>query len=385
MKKQIVFVEVAPSIASFKVAKILKEKGYETILISFLKFKKDFYKSAYSKIIDFNLNAFTISIKNGINILLKSPRILKKISKIKRLNPAVVIGTATPRPLWLPALTRKIIKKTPFIFFPYDVNALKFIKKESYKKAGVPNFELKSEKYLFENSDGIIFKGEESELVKKKFNVKCPTISFPPYCSDEFIVPINKNKLSKKDEEIHLAYIGCIGNLASFELESEEDSINRMLKQKIHLHIYNKQCKQNLKIYNKFLKNKYFHLHKPLGAIEIVKEISKYDFGLCFCKFNFAIVNKEFAKVSSANKIASYLEAGLPPILNKELEFGNKILKKYGLDNNIKEDERGKLREKLEKLNSKKLEKSIILARKDYNMEKNFPRLKKFIEGLIKK
>ncbi|MCK5043479.1 hypothetical protein KAR52_00565 [Candidatus Pacearchaeota archaeon] len=388
MKKQIVFVEASPNIVGFKRARALKEKGYEIVLISFLKFNKDFYKSAYDKIIDLNLDSFSINIKNGINLIKKSPQILRKIFEIKKLNPYVVIGTAAPYPLWLPALTRKIIKNIPFIFFPYDVNALKYRKKEDYKKAGIPIFELKAEKYLFENSDGIIFKGGEYEFVKKKIKIKCPVISFPPYCSKEFVVPINKNKLSKKDKEIHLVYVGSMGSLASSDLESDKDSISTiLLKQKMHLHIYSGQYNsiKHSKKYKALLKNRYFHLHKPLGPTEIVKEISKYDFGYSFPMYDLKILNKEIVTTCTSNKMASYLEAGIPLIYwSSLLEYQDKILKKYKINLGVSKKDLNNLRLKLKKINYKKLEKKVIGAREDYNIEKNLPRLEDFFEKCIK-
>ena len=63
---------------------------------------------------------------------------------------------------------------------------------------------------MFENSDGIIHKGSPDELNPEYVNdrvlgpnIKLPKfkLSFPPYCSMDFIVPINNKKLSKKDKE----------------------------------------------------------------------------------------------------------------------------------------------------------------------------------------
>ena len=94
------------------------------------------------------------------------------------------------------------------IYFPYDIRANEYATKEIAKKVrGIPNFEIKAERFCFENADGIMHKGAPNEL--KYLNGRmlgdnlkiCPLdISFLPYCSKEFIIPINKNKLSKKDK-----------------------------------------------------------------------------------------------------------------------------------------------------------------------------------------
>ncbi len=391
MKKQIVFVEPIPNILNFKIARALKEKDYEIILISFLKFDKELYQKAYSKMICFDLESFSLNIKNVLNIFKRIPKILKKYSKIKKLNPSVVVGFASPYPLWIHVLIKKIVRNIPFVFFPYDVNILKYKKIKYYKKAGIPDFELKAEKYLFENSDGIIFKGDEESYVKKIFNVKCPVIKFPPYCSKDFMVPINKNKISDKDGQIHSVYLGSIeseeDDSDAFGLGSWEYSIKEILKQKIHFHIYSNQYEyiKNSRIYKKFLSSKYFHLHKPLGQLEIIKEISKYDIGMWFPNFNFEIIKKELVSTGAANKVASFLEAGLPFMYYKEFEVTDRLMKRYNLDIGFIRKDIKNINKMVQKLDLNYLLKNVIKAREDFEINKNIEKFEKFLNQIISK
>lgn len=387
MSRQIVFVEGVPTIVSYKIAKALKRRGNEVVLISFLKFDKTFYDNAYDKIICFDLDSFSKNFKNIIKITKKIPFIIKRIIEIKKLNPYAVIGTANPYPLWLPALIRKFVKKRPFIFFPYDVNILRFNEIESYKKAGIKNFEMKFEKYLYKKSDGIMFKGIENSFVKNKFKLDCPVINFPPYCDKEFITKINKNKLSKKDNEIHLVYIGDIeisDNKQTLGMGSWRDSIKKILAQKIHLHIYTPRHKEMEKSeeYQDFMKNPYLHVYPSLGPKEIIHEISKYDYGLWFCNYDFNIINYEFASLIGANKVASYLEAGIPIIFTDELEYMRAIMKKYNLDIHISNKSKNKIREMINELNYKNLISRVKLARRDFEMNKQICQLENFIDKL---
>lgn len=390
MKKQIVFVEATPNIMGGKIAKALKNKGHETVLVSCLKFDKKQYKSSYSKIICLDLDAFSINLKNGISILKKTSKILKAFFELKKLNPYVVIGVNIPYPLWLPALTRYTVKKAPFIFFPYDVNILRFNKKKYYKRAGIRKSELRFEKYLFENSDGILLKGKESKFVKNKFQINSPIIEFPPYCSKEFMVPINNHKLSKKDKEFHIVYIGNACTEKDFKdalgFLSWEKEIKEIIEQKIHFHIYsgNYISIKNSKDYENILKNKYFHLHKPLDPFEIIKEISKYDFGIWLYNFDFKIFNKKFISLGMGNKFASFLEAGLPCIYSKDLISPLNLMKKYDLDLQIDFTKMKYLKKLLNNYNYNRLIENIKKARKDLTFENNIYKLEEFFKIIQK-
>ena len=172
--------------------------------------------------------------------------------------------------------------------------------------------------------------------------------------------------------------------------EAYERTMNLLddfLNQKLHLHAYfqAKHIPQNQaegyfkEFFLKFMKSKYFHIHQPLGPKEIIKEISKYDYSFWFgTKLRIPEI-----KYHIGNKISSYLEAGLPIIYSKESLYVDSILRKYkinqlGFKKDIKE-----IRKKILKLDYKEAEKKIILARQDFNIDKNFPRIREFIEKVI--
>ena len=211
MQKQIVFLEGTPTVTCFKIAKILRGRGYNTVLISLSNnFDKVFYEG-YSKVISFNLEHLNV-LKHPLSTfknLFKNLKIFKIINNIRKLNPYVIVGVAAPYPITLSAITLYIFKKIPFIYFPYDVNLLKYNNIENnYVLDGIPKIELKSERYCLKNADGIIFKGDEYKYIKNILGIKSPVLQFLPYCLKDSIVPINKNKLSKLDGKIHIVYVG---------------------------------------------------------------------------------------------------------------------------------------------------------------------------------
>jgi len=400
IKKQIVFLEPFNEVMTYKIARIFKKKDYKTISIRLLEnrgISDDLFKDAYDEILSLNLKFFKLKLKNIPLILFfltkKAAHIFKKLKKIKNLKPYVIIGRAQPN--WSIALMRYFFKKYPLIYFPYDLGALS--DKESVKIHGIKEFERKAEKYNFENSDGIIHMGGVDEIdyvrtVRKDIKMISNEFHFNPYCSKDFIVPLNKNKLSK-DGEIHIVNVSSSGspksgNPAGFILSYAK----ALAEQKIHLHLYIKPNTSSfeevknaiMKQSRDIIKSKYFHLHKPVNPKELPNEISKYDFGLWLYTFQDLPQEKKHdsaeAKFVTGNKITSYLEAGIPLFYSSNFEYADKLLKKYGLSfplRSIKDVK--KIKKIIKSLNYSQIEKKVIKAREALLMENQFPKLEKFI------
>ncbi len=395
-KKQVVVVESYPTDMLAKIAKVLKRKNYQTILINISGNSEiNFYKEAYDIRMSLNSKFIKVNIKNILEIILylikKLHIILKNFILIKKINPYIVIGRANPN--WLCVLFKHIFRKHPFIYFPYDIRSFCYITKEEAIRSGVPQFELNAERYCYENSDGIIHKGDKNELnlldqkvLSKQVNIRVPVLHFLPYCLNELIIPINKKKLSTKDKEFHLVLVGHL----NFEDISWVEMIKEILDQKLHIHLYGKTANlsdkeltiriKNSKLKNLF-NNKYLHIHKSVDQENLANEISKYDYGVIFDhRYNL----RKNITTSTGNKISSYLEAGLPLVYFSNYKFINEILKQYNLDLNVEPDNLKNLKKMLKQQNYKRLIENIEKARKDFEMLKHIPRLEKFFEEAIK-
>ncbi len=391
-KKQIIFLEPWPTVMVYKIAKLFKKKGYETISIRILESKglsNKFFGQAFDKILSFNLIFHKINLKNLpliiLSLLKRFPFILKAGISILRLKPYIIVARAQPS--WPCKLIKILFKKHPMIYFPYDLRA-ESASEEYLDKIETKGFELKAEEFCFKNSEGIMHKGDPDEL--KPINPKPPQIHFPPYCSKDFIVPINKNKLSKKDKKIHIVHIDSAGFVDSEVYTTFLKYIKAFIRNKIHIHLYTKpntSSKEELheglkKVFREAFDSKYFHLHLPLDAQDLAKEMSKYDFGL----FHTGSENISDAglRCTIGNKLSSYLEAGIPFFYTKKFAYVDKIMKSYGLAlyiENVKDINKIKYNPSA----YKKLEKKIIKARQDFLMEKNFPKLEKFIKKIVEK
>ncbi len=239
MSKQIVFIENHSTVMLYKIAKKFKEKGYETILIRLLKPTKmdtEFYDSDYSKVINLNL----------INSKPKYTQVFKIFNSLMlfKLKPYIIFGKANPNiPI---AFFRRFFKNIPFVYFPYDIRCHSCHPNPEKAKIlhNLSNREINAERYNFENADGILHKGNPNELKYLNGrmlgnNIKLPKnkICFHPYCSKEFMIPLNKNKLSKKDGEIHMVYLTTGGILSKDSYEPFMALARKLNKLKIHFHL----------------------------------------------------------------------------------------------------------------------------------------------------
>ncbi len=411
-KKQIVFLEGYSTINLYKISREFMKRGYKTVLIRLLKPSKEdenFFNDGYNQIIDVNLSYFQLKLKNLPDILFSLFKNIKilflGLLEILRLKPYVIIGRATPS--WPTAFFRVLFRKTPIIYFPMDIRTLFYPDVKMAKEiGGISNFEIKSERFCFERTDGLIYKNDPNELnfINGRMlgdNVKLPELklNFHPYCSDEFIAPLNKNKLSKTDGKMHVVYPGSSGTTNREMYIKLFEGAKEILKQKIHYHVYvrlNTESKENifndsfLEDYKKLPYFSYFHVHEGLNPKEIVKEISKYDFGL-YPPFNPDAVtnyNLDF-KGGIGNKISTYLEAGIPLFISENYSFMCKLMKKYNIyfplttakgKNDLKN-----LKKLIKKVRYRSVEKKILKAREDFNIQKHFSELEEFVKKVAEK
>ncbi len=398
-KKQVVFFSATtPYVMIYKIAREFKKKGYETVLITISqndKWEREWYKDGFDKIICSNFQIFKPTPKKLLGMIKRLPYLIKSLFQMSKLKPWIVFSIAKPN--YIAAMAMKYFqKKCPVIYFPYDVNSSSYLTRKEALREGVKSFEIDAERYCFENADGIMHMGspEELEHLKKRsmlgkpVNIKVPVITFHPYCSDEFMVPINENKYSKEDNEKHIVFAG--GLFGSKECnESYIFAFKNLLKQKIHIHLYaktqhlskkeeDKKISKNLGI---LFDNKRFHVEYALPPKKLIPEMSKCDYGFSIDPFKVRC-----HKFLMGNKFASYLEAGIPSFYPTTYERVDKIMKKYGLslkwDANKLEGIKD-IKKRIQEKNYRELIENVKKARKDYNMKNYFPRLEKFIKRVI--
>ena len=405
--KEIIFLEPFPEIMIYKIAKLLKKNGYSTVSIRILENKDsdNFYKDGFDLIISFNLSFVKLNSGNILKIFLLFIKKIKSFStvlkQILRLSPYVIISRAGPS--WPSTFARVFFPKIPLIYFPYDIRSAGCRTETIRKKRGIPKIEIRAERFCFEHADGVIHKGHpdelkflEGELLGHNLKLTKNQLSFHPYASEECFAPLNKNKLSKKDNEIHAVHLDSSGAAGPWGGRYVYDYIRKIIRHKIHVHNYSKSnalSQEELfksfnehefcESYKDVLTSKYFHRHKSLNPKEITLEASKYDYGIAPTPEKVNTENNPNWKFTIGNKLATYIEAGIPLILEKDATFTSDLVKKYKIGFLHDKETFENLSKELKRLDYKELEKNIIKARKDFSMGKNFPRLKKFIEEVV--
>jgi len=129
--------------------------------------------------------------------------------------------------------------------------------------------------------------------------------------------------------------------------------------------------------YKEVMKSKFFHLHNPIYGKDFQKKISIYDWGIYMFRRNLKKMNVPPCDMAFGNKISSYLEAGLPIIVNSELKFVSEVVKnnEFGIViNNVNE-----LDEVLEKINYDKMLLKIKEKRTKFAFSSNSDNLIDFL------
>lgn len=375
IKKQIIFVETNPMVPIYKMARLLKlSKNYETVLVSFSKVNIDYQKKAFDKIIILDLDA-PLSPKSIFQTIKKlNQRRYKSIFKeLKKLNPYIVQITG-PNPL--PLLAFYLFKNKPIIYFAHDIWQ-PYGKKFSIIKGSGRMIYLNTiiEKFMFRKAAGTIYKGPEGCLNLLSYKIPHPTISFLPYCLDEWII---KPKLNK-NKEWHLVFVG--GPWIKWNGHASFDEIiNKLSHQKIHFHIYSSSNDEYQKIHFQEVakSNKYFHFHEKIPAEKLGEEISKYDYGVHFDFIDSSVINPNFTKITFGNKILSYIEAGLPIIVSEDCEFTCKFVKENNAGFSIGHTELGNLKTLLNKQNKSKVKLNVRKAQQKLLLSKHMMEIENF-------
>lgn len=220
---------------------------------------------------------------------------------------------------------------------------------------------------------------------------------FPEYCWNN--KALNKEKTS---QELHIVSVGTI----SLETHGMFDCcylklVNYIIKHGIHFHLYppwsyRKDYKLNLnfeKDYAQFLalerNNSYVHIHESLPVDKLADELPQYDFGIISggCKEfgqKFSHFKPIYVESCYSGRISDYLDANLPILINEEVAFNYRLLKRYGVSVDLKKIIQSGFKSELQAFKQdgyvqNKLEK----ARTRLSIISNAPRLAKFYSNII--
>jgi len=251
-------------------------------------------------------------------------------------------------------------------------------------------------------ADGLVSRDFQPKYANRLDGCKLPKhiLWFPEY--SWINAPQNPGAVRKLDpNEVHVVSIG------TFTLESQNmyDSAYLQLARdlannRIHFHIYPHWFYQNRRgssfrfnqrlhfadFYALEAETPYFHLHQSLPIEQLALELPQYDFGLISggserLGQRLNLLTRNYMRACYSGRIADYLDARLPVLINPEVEFNYRLLKHYGAMVDLNGLFEANFRERLLKLKSdSNVARSVENAAQCLSLDKHAPRLAAFYD-----
>ncbi len=326
----------------FKEAKTLKNNGYEVLYEKWkcIKMNKlgtiliisEAGGSVIGKLRGILLKKYKVEIVKRSTYLEYITVFITLFSYIlsrKKFSKVIVVDSIDTA---LGALLSLFMNTDELIYFPYDISFF-YPKAKKLNRIFLRTVESIVKKKLFIRADKVIHKGLGKELEFLDFYKKIknkPHYLFREFINKDLIQNYDSNvKLSNKDDEIHFCYGGCVHEKDDFYHERTINTFKRIVKEKIHVHVYSKKAKDFEMLKN----NKYFHYEGFFPYTQLLKEYKKYDFGL----YLYGRTDDLFADdniwnlTGFSNKIYDYILSGIPILYSSNMKAISEFLDKRKL------------------------------------------------------
>ena len=224
-----------------------------------------------------------------------------------------------------------IKRNSPDTKIIYDINDCVSL---NVKYAPVPhhaaykNILIKHEQDMINASSAIVTPAKQlSDYIQTKRS-DVAIYTFPNYFCDFNFNFSPREKLSKKDQKIHVAYLGGITFQGKTTVYYLIDIFIALLKNpNIIIHIY-PSTSDNLDAYS-CLDPKRVVVNRRTSPLAAVEAIACCDVGLCI--FNPAIWSNHLCESSLPNKLFDYISAGLPILAHKSMPNIVEIVTNYNI------------------------------------------------------
>jgi glycosyltransferase involved in cell wall biosynthesis len=249
--------------------------------------------------------------------------------RMRDMEPYDVLHTMTP-PVTMSKLAIECTS-APVVFDQYDLILQSYGKDHQWPR------EIADERWCFEHAQGFVHKGPRSEIDFYRglgYKLDGPELTYPDGCDEGLFQPTGQPKLRDKDGEWHVVYVGGIhGPDKPYYLLKE---FEKMAAQGIHSHIYPAPWSvehEDLGVYEKSEAGKgRIHMHGTLPYAQLVRELTRYDYGLFYFDIDPAkwpaLARKN--KTAAGNKMPTYYEAGLPVIVGGMMDYSAGFVREAG-------------------------------------------------------
>jgi glycosyltransferase involved in cell wall biosynthesis len=299
---------------------------------------------------------------------------------IDDFQPMLVHSHNAPNTLTLSAI--KVCENVPVI---HDVHEVLSVHRSGFFENDDETTMMKyreEERMANEESDKRIYATQGiKDYIENHYSVDVDDdIVFYNYVSESILPRHFKEKLSNRDGDIHIVYIGCVTSVVENSHYDLREVFKDIADNQIHIHVYPTKniITQSGHSYKKLDDaNKFIHLHNNLSRRNLLQEITKYDFG--WAGLNRAENNKHL-EIVFPNKITEYIASGLP-VLAFPHETIKKFIEKNGVGLTFSNIDG--LESRLDKPEVSKMRENTLHVRHHLTIEKQIPKLVNFYEQII--
>ena len=251
------------------------------------------------------------------------------------------------------------------------------------------------EKFIFENSDGIIHRYKESIFINyaKRYKKRAKILEFQQY---PIKIVNSEYKLPQKNQKYKFVFCGTL--IPPNDPNHPHEIFNpaglfytfkKILQSDHEINVYqplNSNLEFNSWLFD--LKNKSFpntlKIHDFLPISELINEISKFDFGINYQKIDIkkTKVSQDTYQGAMGTKNHTYLEAGLPIIVNKEYKYHDQIVTKNKIGLSLKSEDLSNFNFLIKNANIKELKKNVRKFNIRNSLDKKGKDLLSFFESL---
>lgn len=240
----------------------------------------------------------------------------------------------------------------------------------------------REEKEANEESDGRIYVSEGvRDRIQNRYEVdEEADIVFRNYVSESVMPKHFREKLSKRDGETHIVYIGCVTSVVEGSHYDLRGIFREIASHQINIHIYPtiNLITQSNDTYRRLSEvNEFIHFHNHMDRKSLLQEITQYDYG--WAGFN-GTKNNEHLDISFPNKIIEYICSGLPV-----LAFPHKRIKRFIEKNKLglAFEDIDELEKRLRTEDLSHIKENVLKSRKRFTTEERIPRLVQFYRKII--
>ncbi len=360
--EEIIFVKVNPQIRIFKEALGLKRYGGRRLVLMAKTFDRQMMSQVFDEIVTFNDG------KELVELVRKRRRGIFHAHAEPNIIPALVLQHAS----------------IPVIYDAYDLAGL---------SRGIesldPN-ERQAERFCMENAAGIVSKHPLAAYDYYRNLGYRPVeniLIYEDYCAEEFMIPLAE-QAPPGAGQARMLYVGTLAPLAwpaqRFAYMQYHGLARDLDRQKVHLHIFANPFQysdQEYRCYQELDRElDYFHWERPVHPFQLSQAIAHCHWGTYFTLVKNAHPAQPY---EIGNKIASYLEAGLPIVVASWMELTTRRVREMGVGLII--DEVEELKDIAQRLIDEypRAQARVEQARQQYSIATHWARLDRFYKSLL--